>query len=213
MSPRRSVEETRQTHGAILERAVELSSIAGLEGLTFGRLAAELEISKSGLLGHFPNKEALQLEALDMAVAIFRREVWERTAGAEPGLPRLLAICDAWISYLERGVFPGGCYLTAASCEFDDRPGPVREAVADTMKTWLQALEAEAATAVEAGDLPPKSDPAAIAFQLNALAMGTNHALQLFGDRRAPKWGRHAMRAALGVAERCAWGDSNTHPA
>ena len=200
MSPRRSAEETRQTHGAIVQRAVELSSIVGLEGLTFGRLAADLEISKSGLLGHFPKKEALQLEALDGAIAIFRSEVWDRTAGAEAGLPRLLAICDAWISYLERDVFPGGCFLTAASCEFDGRPGPVRDAVADTMKTWLRALEEEAAAAIEAGDLPPAADPAAIAFQLNALAMGTNHALQLFGDRRAPEWGRRAMRAALGAA-------------
>lgn len=194
-----AVEETRQTRGAIVQRAVEVSSTAGLEGLTFGRLAADLDISKSGLLGHFPNKEALQLEALNGAAAIFRREVWDRSAGAEPGLSRLLAICDAWISYLERGVFPGGCFLTAASCEFDDRPGPVRDKVAGTMKTWLGALESEAATAIEAGDLPRESDPAAIAFQLNAVAMGVNHALQLFGDRRAPQWGRRAMSATLGA--------------
>ena len=199
VSPRRSAEETRRTRGAIVERAVEVSSVAGLEGLTFGRLAADLEISKSGLLGHFPNKEALQLQALDEAAAIFRREVWDRAAGAEEGLPRLLALCDAWISYLERGVFPGGCFLTAASCEFDDRPGAVRDQVAATMKTWLGALESEAATAIEAGDLPPASDPEAIAFQLNALAMGVNHALQLFGDRRASGWGRRAMHASLGV--------------
>ena len=199
MSPRRSAQDARQTRAAIVERAVEVSSTAGLEGLTFGRLASELEMSKAGLLGHFPRKELLQLTALEAAAAIFRREVWDRTADVEPGLPRLLAICDAWISYLERGVFPGGCFLTAASCEFDGRPGPVRDAVAETLATWYRALESQAAAAIEAGDLPADSDPAAIAFQLNSLAMGANQAIQLFGDRGTLAQARTAMRAALGV--------------
>lgn len=198
MSPRRSAEDARQTRAAIVERAVEVSSTAGLEGLTFGRLAAELEMSKAGLLGHFPRKELLQVTALERAAEIFRREVWDRTAEVDRGLPRLVAICDAWVSYLERGL-PGGCFLTAASCEFDGRPGPVRDAVADVLTTWYGALESEAAAAIEAGDLPAESDPAAIAFQLNSIAMGANQAIQLFGDRQAPERARHAMRAVLGL--------------
>jgi len=189
--------EARETRAAIVERAVEVSSVEGLEGLTIGRLATDLRMSKSGVLGHFGTKEALQLSALEAAIEKFRREVWEPTADAEPGLARLLAICDAWISYLERGVFPGGCFLSAASCEFDGRAGPVRAAIVDAMSRWYRALEGQVRIAIDAGDLPEGSDPKAIAFQLNALAMGANQALQLFDDRRALELARGAMRATL----------------
>jgi AcrR family transcriptional regulator len=201
MSPRRSVAEARETRTAIVDRAVQVSSVEGLEGLTIGRLASSLQMSKSGVLGHFGSKEALQLSALEAAIAVFRREVWEPTADAEPGLPRLLAICDAWISYLERGVFPGGCFLTAAACEFDDREGAVRDAIADAMSRWYRALESNARVAIDAGDLPPGSDAKSIALQLNALAMGANQALQLFGDRRAAQTARRAMRNLLSTPE------------
>jgi hypothetical protein len=115
---------------------------------------------------------------------------------------RLLAISDAWISYLERGVFPGGCFMTAAACEFDGREGPVRDALVDALSGWRKLLEWHARTAVEAGDLPPGTDPAWIAFQLSAIAAGANQALQLFGDRDAPRHARHAMRAVLSVTSR-----------
>jgi len=199
MSPRRSQLEARQTRAAIVERAVQVSSVEGLEGLTIGRLASDLQMSKSGVLGHFGTKEALQLTTLEAAIQVFRREVWERTADAETGLPRLLAICDAWISYLERDVFRGGCFLTSASCEFDGREGPVRDAIASALSRWHEALGSQARAAIDAGDLPPGSDIAAIAFQLNALAMGANQALQLFGDQSAPQAARRAMRATLSL--------------
>jgi AcrR family transcriptional regulator len=197
ISPRRSLAEARETRASIVERAVEVSSVEGLEGLTLGRLAADLRMSKSGVIGHFGTKEALQLTALEAAIEVFRREVWDRTADAQPGLPRLLAICDAWISYLEREVFPGGCFLTAAACEFDGRGGPVRDAIARALSRWYRALESEIRVAIDAGDLSPDSDPEAIAQQLNALAMGANQALQLFGDRAAARNARRAMRATL----------------
>jgi AcrR family transcriptional regulator len=197
MSPRRSLAEARETRAAIVERAVHVSSLEGLEGLTIGRLAADLQMSKSGVLGHFGTKEALQLTALEAAIDVFRREVWEPAAGAESGLPRLLAICEAWISYLERDVFPGGCFLTAASCEFDGRAGPVRDAVVEVLSRWDEALQSQVRRAIDAGDLPPSADPATIAFQLNAIAMGANQALQLLGDRSAPERARRAMRATL----------------
>src|SRR3712207_6256551 len=97
-------------------------------------------MSKAGVIGHFGSKEALQLAALEQAVAIFTREVWDRAASEERGLPRLRAIADAWVSYLQRDVFPGGCFLTAASCEWDGRDGPVRDRVVGTMDLWLSVL-------------------------------------------------------------------------
>jgi AcrR family transcriptional regulator len=200
MSPRRSVAEARRTRAAVVQRAAEVASLEGLEGLTIGRLAADLEMSKAGVLGHFGSKEALQLATLESAIRSFRSEVWEPAADAEPGLARLEAICDAWVSYLERSVFPGGCFLTAVSCEFDGREGRVRDAVVEALALWSRVLEGEVRAAIEAGDLPRGTDPATIALQLNSLAMGANQAIQLFGDRRAPKLARGAMRAALGAA-------------
>jgi AcrR family transcriptional regulator len=180
-----------------VERATAVASIAGLEGLTIGRLAADLQMSKSGVLGHFGSKQALQLAALNMAIVTFGREVWESTSGAPDGRPRLLAVCDAWISYLERGVFGGGCLLTSAALEFDGRPGPVRDAIAVALSRWYKVLENQVEAAIELGELPPESDPAAIVFQLASLAMGTNQALQLFGDRAAAQTARRAMQAVL----------------
>lgn len=200
MSPRRSAADAAQTREAIVERAVALASTEGLEGLTVGRLAGDLGLSKSGVIGHFGSKERLQLAALEAAVWVFREEVWERAVPTEPGLARLRALCEAWLSYLGRSVLPGGCFLTAASCEFDDREGPVREAVRDALALWLGALEREVATAIERGELAAEADPAQIAFELNALAMGANQALQLQGDRRVLERARRGMERAIGAA-------------
>jgi len=200
VSPRRSVADAHQTHLAILDRAVDLASVQGLEGLTIGRLAHDLRMSKSGVLGHFGTKEELQLSALKAAADVFRREVWAPAVAVEAGLPRLLAVCTAWISYLERGVFPGGCFLTAASCEFDGRPGPVRDAVASVLELWWHTLESEVRSAQRAGQLPQGLDPRLAAFQLNAAAMATNQAIQLARDPQAGARGLAAMRAALSLS-------------
>ena len=200
MSPRRSVAEAQRTRSAIVERAVDVASEEGLEGLTIGRLAADLEMSKAGVLGHFGSKEALQVAAVEEAVALFAREVWEPVAAMEPGLDRLAAVCDAWIDYLGGAVFPGGCFFTAASCEFDARGGPVRDRIEAQLKLWRSVLRHDAKAAVAAGDLPPDTDPAQIAFELNAIAMGANQARQMHGDPDAMDRARRAMRRVLGVA-------------
>ncbi|QEC46936.1 TetR/AcrR family transcriptional regulator [Baekduia soli] len=195
--PRRSAAEALQTRSAIVERSVAVASVDGLDGLTIGRVAGELHMSKAGVLGHFGTKEGLQLAALEAAVGTFTHEVWEPAAGATPGRPRLLAVADGWLSYLERDVFPGGCFVTAAACEFDDRPGPVREALARHQARWLRALAADARVALRAGDLPRATDPADVAFGLNAVAMGVNQARRLLADPEATARGWRAMRALL----------------
>jgi AcrR family transcriptional regulator len=195
--PRRSVADAARTHQAIIARAVDLASVEGLEGLTIGRLATDLEMSKAGVLGHFGTKEELQLAALDAAAAVYRREIWERAQDVAPGHKRLLAIADAWLDYLGRDVFPGGCFVTAASCEFDDRPGRVRDAVVGLHRLWLDVLAREAKQAIKDGDLPRATDPYDIAFGLNAIAMGVNQARHLVADDDAPARGWRAMRTIL----------------
>jgi AcrR family transcriptional regulator len=197
--PRRSAADAALTRATIIDRSVAVASVEGLEGLTIGRLATDLDMSKAGVIGHFGTKEELQLAALSAARATYKREVWDRAAAVapQPGRARLLAIADAWMSYLARDVFPGGCFITAASCEFDDRPGRVREAIRAQSDEWLRVLAHEAKAAVAAGDLPRGTRPDDVAFTMNAIAMGTNQARHLREDPDAPARGWRAMRTLL----------------
>lgn len=197
MSPRRSAAEALRTRDRILRHAVEVASLEGLEGITIGRLASDMSMSKAGVLGHFGTKEQLQLAALDEAMGAFRHAVWEPASGLRPGRERLHGICEAWIAYLEGGLFPGGCFLTAASCEFDGRPGAVREAVSGGLQRWRTVLVAEARRAIADGDLPSDADAEQVAFELSAVAMATNQAIQLHGDPLAPDRARLAIHRIL----------------
>ena len=175
-------ERTRQS---ILERAVDLASLEGLEGLTIGRLAEDLKMSKSGLFAHFGSKEDLQIAAIEAAARRFIDEIYSPALKEPRGLPRLIAICRSWLSYLRRGVFPGGCFFAAASFEFDGRPGPIRDFVRKLMDDWIGALEKAIRMAIDEGHLDPAVDPAQLAFELNSLFFGANFAYYLRGDARA----------------------------
>jgi AcrR family transcriptional regulator len=196
--PRRSAAAVAETRAAVAEVAVDRASVEGLEGLTIGGLAKEVEMRKSSVFSLFGSKEELQLATLEEAVENFTDEVWAPVADSERGLPRLLALCDSWLSYHEREVMPGGCFLTTATVEFDARPGPLRDAVAETMARWLELLRREAAVAIDAGDLPPDADPADIAFQLNALAAAASYGFQLSRDAEVFARARRSMWRALG---------------
>jgi AcrR family transcriptional regulator len=186
-----------RTRQAILEVAVDVASAEGLEGLTIGRLASELSMSKSGLFAHFGSKEELQLATVEAARDIFIREVIRPSFEAGKGLARLWTLCDVWLAYVRGEVFRGGCFFAAAAAEFDGRPGPVRDRVAEIMKEWLATLRASISEARVAGQLDAGADPAQLAFELNALEMGANWAFQLHGDRQAFARARDAMLERL----------------
>jgi len=175
---------------AILDRAVEVASEEGLEGLTIGRLSSELGLSKSGLFGHFGSKEELQLAALDAASAVFVREVVEPVQSEPEGAPRLRAYCDRWVAYLERKVFSGGCFFAAAFSEFDGRPGPVRDKLRDGLQLWLAELTKQAG-------LAGAEDPDQLAFEVYSLVQGANASYQLFGDETAFARARTAIERLL----------------
>jgi AcrR family transcriptional regulator len=183
-------DRTRQT---ILDRAVQIASVEGLEGLSIGRLAGDLGVSKSGLFAHFGSKTELQLATIDVAREIFIQEViWgSRT---ETGTGGLLALTDAWLSYMEREVFSGGDFFAAASIEFDSRPGPVRDRIASMMGEWLLALEAAIQDAQDAGELPAVIDSEQLAFEINSIGMGANWAFQLYRDEASFERARAAIR-------------------
>jgi AcrR family transcriptional regulator len=194
--PRRSAAAVADTRSEVLDAAVRRASVEGLEGLTIGRLADELSMSKSGLFGLFGSKEELQVATFDTAVEDFTREVWLPVASRPDGLPRLLALIDRWLAYHRRQVLPGGCFVTTATIEFDARPGPLRDAVGHARRRMHAALEADVRTAVEAGDVPAGTDPADTAFALYALASAASQAIQL-GEPGASARARRCMRALL----------------
>lgn len=185
----------RRTREAILDRAVDLASTEGLEGLTIGRLSGELGMSKSGLFGHFGSKEELQLATVEAAGRRFVTEVIEPTSAKPEGAPRLRALGESYVDYLEGDVFQGGCFFAAASIEFDDRPGPVRERVRDTVAAWIGYLETQAEAA-------GADDPKQLAFELHALGQGANSAFRLFGDPEAFARARRAIDALLPQASK-----------
>ncbi|MGH2925108.1 MAG: TetR/AcrR family transcriptional regulator [Solirubrobacterales bacterium] len=187
---RRSGSDARD---AILERAVDLASTDGLEGLTIGRLANQLEMSKSGLFGHFGSKEELQLATVEAAGRRFVGAVVEPALAEPEGAMRLRALCDHYLAYLERRVFPGGCFWATVTIEFDGRPGRVRDRIREGVRAWIGGLEQQAA-------LAGVEDPAQLAFEIHALGQAANSAYQLFGDRAAFGRARLAIGAALDAA-------------
>jgi AcrR family transcriptional regulator len=186
-----------RSRAAVLDRSVQLASRDGLEGLTIGRLATELEVHKSSVFALFGSKEELQLATLAAARGILIDQVIVPALTSEEGLPRLLAIGDAWCDYFLSEVFEGGCFLCAASAEMDGRPGPVRDAVEVVMREWIAVLSANIEVAIAAGDLRADVDPAAMAFRLNALGMAANWQRQLLDDPAGIEHARAGWRAEI----------------
>jgi len=182
---RKKIPKGEKTRDEILQAAVHIASAEGLEGITIGRLADELELSKSGLFAHFGSKEELQLAVVGKARDIFVREVVGPALSAERGIGRLIAMLDEWISYIGRSVFRGGCFFMASAIEFDSRPGQVRNLIAELSRSWLEALRGEIVFAQSTGQLDSKLDSAQLAFELHALVHGANWAFQLFNDEKA----------------------------
>jgi AcrR family transcriptional regulator len=184
---RRARPETRE---AILERAVDLASAEGLEGLSIGRLATETGMSKSGLFRHFGSKQELQLAAIEAGARRFVAEVVRPALDAEEGTPRLRALCEQYVGHLERQVFSGGCFWGAVSAEFDDRPGPVRDRVRGALEAWAGELARQA-------EIAGVEDPERLAFEIISLGQGANSRYRLLGDERAFDWVREAFERIL----------------
>lgn len=186
-----------QTRQAILRRAVDIASAEGLEGLSIGRLATELNISKSGVFTHFGAKEELQLATIRLAVEVFTDSVVRPALAAPKGLRRVWALMEARQAYLERPVFPGGCFFYATSAEFDTRPGRVRDAIAHSQRDWLAFLERCLHEAWKQGELVEEADPPQLAFELDALGRAAGGNALLFGAPEAYTRSRRALLARL----------------
>jgi AcrR family transcriptional regulator len=196
--PKPTVKRLRgmRTRESILQKALSIASVEGLEGLTIGKLASELGISKSGLFAHFGSKEDLQLAVIETARTMFVESV-VRPALAKKGLERLQALHDNWISYCSLKSFPGGCFFSAVSLEFDDRPGRVRDEIMMLMKKWVGMLEQAAKAAQDAGEIRKDVDTHQLAFEMHAMAAAANWSSRLFQDKTAYRTARKAVLERL----------------
>ena len=189
-----------RTRAAILEEAARLATVDGLEGLTIGGLAGATGMSKSGLYAHFGSKRELQLATIESARETFVAEVLQPALSEPKGIQRLLAACEAFLSHVERRVFPGGCFFAAAAAEVGTRPGPVRDSVAAQQRDWLTLLERLAREAEQLGQLSSGADPAQLAFELNALLVAANTGYILQSDPGVLRRARAAIRERLQTA-------------
>jgi len=153
---------------AILDEAGRLATVEGLEGLSIGRLADAVGMSKSGLYAHFGSKEELQLATVEAAGAVFSAQVVEPASGVPPGIARLRKLVDGYLSYLANETFPGGCFFAAALADVDTRPGRVRDRLVAFFDDWLSLLEKTVDEAKEEGAIDRRENAAQLAFEIEA---------------------------------------------
>jgi AcrR family transcriptional regulator len=188
------------TRTAILDRGVRLATQVGLEGLTIGRLATELHLSKSGLFAHFRSKEALQIQVLDAAAERFVDEVVKPAVREPRGEPRVRALFDRWLGWARSNSGPGGCLFVAAAAELDDRPGPVRDRLVALQKGWLEMIAIVFRTGVTEGVFRTDLDPEEFAHDLYSVMLGFHHAKRLLKDPRAEARAQAAFGRLLSAA-------------
>ncbi len=187
-----------RTRQAILAHAARVGSAEGLDAVSLQRLADDLGISKSGLFAHFGSKEELHLATIDAAAEIFTDEVIRPALVHPRGVGRVWALCNTWLSYVERGVFPGGCFFWAVAEEYDSkRPGPVRDSVLEKKAFWSYTLKRGVTDAQQAGEIDPDVDPEQLAWELDSLLGGVNSGFKSGDGEQAIERGRRAIRDRL----------------
>jgi AcrR family transcriptional regulator len=186
-------ERSRRT---ILDAATRLATVEGLEGLSIGRLAEHIGMSKSGLYAHFGSKEELQLATVETAGEVFSAEVLEPAEAAATPLAKVEALCDRFLAHVERRTFPGGCFFASAAAEFDTHPGQVKERIAEFERGWMDKLAQHVRDAQAEGELPAE-DPDQVAFELNGFLLMANTAFLLLGDTTTFERARQAVARRL----------------
>ncbi|MQY11788.1 hypothetical protein SRB5_19070 [Streptomyces sp. RB5] len=193
------VERGNATRRLVLGRTMEIASVEGLEGLSLGRIATELGLSKSGVFALFGSKEELQLSTVRAAGAVFAAEVVAPLTDVAPGARRVLALTRSWLAYSRGRTFPGGCFFAAVTAEFDARSGPVHDAIAKAHLDWTAYVEQTVREATAVGELGADTDAAQLAFELIALMEMANLQSVMHGDASAYD------RAGTGILSRLRW--------
>ncbi|MFY9514320.1 MAG: TetR/AcrR family transcriptional regulator [Rubrivivax sp.] len=170
----KSLQKGQQTRAAILDAALGLASHMGLEGLSIGALAEVMQMSKSGVFAHFGSREELQISVVREYHARFEDEVFFPSMSEARGLPRLRALFERWIRRVSVEL-DSGCIYISGAVEFDDRPGPVRDALASMVRAWHSALERAIRLAIAEGQLRADTDPTQMLFEIHGLILALHH--------------------------------------
>ena len=186
--------ETRRT---ILDHALQVATKEGLEGLTIGRLAQDLQLSKSGLFAHFRGKEELLLQVLETARTRFIEQVVKPGLAAARGEPRVRALFEAWLAWERSSALPGGCPFIAAAVELDDRPGPARDFIVQSQRDWLDVIANSVRTGIQEGQFHSDFDAEQFAYELHGTMLSYHHVARLLRDPRAEARVRRAFESLL----------------
>lgn len=192
--PRADGVESRR---AILLAAANLATTRGLEGLSIGELAQHIGMSKSGLYAHFKSKEELELATIETAAEIFEKDVMVPASQSPGGLPRVLALSEAFFGHLERRVFPGGCFFATVLAQLASHPGRARDRVLQMQQRWLAQFTEALGQAVEGGELPDDVDLDQMVFEITAMMVRANFAWIVTGDTRVLDQARSGIRNVL----------------
>jgi AcrR family transcriptional regulator len=174
-----------QTRAAILDEALKIASKLGLEGLTIGSLADATGMSKSGLFAHFGSREDLQLAVLEHAAQRYGEMVFVPVLKIERGLPRLRALFERWLDWALESGLPGGCIMISAAFEYDDRPGPIRDAAIANQHRGNAITKKAVRLAIDEGHLSPDTDPEQISFEMLGIVLASHNHRRLLGDKEA----------------------------
>jgi AcrR family transcriptional regulator len=189
----------QETKAAILDEAVAIASEVGFNGLTIGQLAERTGMSKSGLFAHFKSKEALQLETVERARERFTDIVIRPALMTQRGIKRVQTLFERWLDW-ETDALRGGCVFVVGSVEFDDQPGPMRDALVRQQRDWLDVISTVAGTAVSEGDFRADLDTEQFAFTLQALMLGYHNAGRLMRDPKALEHTRQSLDQLLAAS-------------
>lgn len=189
-----------RTREAVLRYAVDIASLDGLDQVSFGQLATDTALSKSGIQTLFRSKESLQLAVIGYARQMFRDAVISPAQSASPGVARLRALLGRWREYATAPLFAGGCFWVANRAYFDSKPGVVRDELLRDQQSWLDVIAGELANAVAAGEIAGL-DVKLAAFEIDALLSAANTALRMGDDNAMDKACRivEAMLTPLGT--------------
>ncbi|MFT4974248.1 MAG: AcrR family transcriptional regulator [Myxococcota bacterium] len=196
-SSRRIRSDGQRSRERVLEAAVRLAAIEGLDRLSLAHLAKAAGISKSGLFGLFGSKEDLQLAIIDKAKEIFTSEVVVPALAAPEGAPRLRALCEGYLDHIASREWPSGCFFASVAAEVGGRPGPIRDRVAKDQRQWASLLRHCARRAEELGQLRPEDSADQVAFELGAMLTGADIVYLLHREPDVLARVRAALQARL----------------
>ncbi len=170
----RALQKGQQTKQLIIDAALGLAEQIGLEGLSIGALAEVTRMSKSGVFAHFGSREELQISVIREYYQRFSNEVFFPALNAPRGLPRVRTLFANWMKRVAIEI-QSGCIFISGAVEFDDRPGPVRDALASSVQTWLSAMHRAVVLAKQEGHLVPDADEAQMAFEIHGLILALHY--------------------------------------